>query len=71
MKRTKRDFIETTAAAGVLLAASVGAQTLNAEQSRNTVPIPTPRAKALMALFNLRYPIFDAPHGNATSRSRH
>jgi nitronate monooxygenase len=66
MKSTRRDFIETSAAAGVLLA-SVGARTLNAEQSRNTIAMPTPRAKTLMALFNLRYPIFEAPHGNATS----
>jgi nitronate monooxygenase len=29
--------------------------------------MPTVRAKALMALFNLKYPIFEAPHGNATS----
>ena len=27
--------------------------------------IPTPRAKALMSLFGLQYPIFQAPHGNA------
>jgi len=29
--------------------------------------MPPARAKALMALFNLKYPIFEAPHGNATS----
>jgi NAD(P)H-dependent flavin oxidoreductase YrpB (nitropropane dioxygenase family) len=28
--------------------------------------MPTPRAQALMAFFNLKYPIFEAPHGNAT-----
>src|SRR6516162_5331530 len=67
MKCTGRNFIETSAAAGVLLA-SVGAQTSNATQSPgNTVAMPPPRAKALMALFNLKYPIFEAPHGNATS----
>src|SRR5262249_30941752 len=27
--------------------------------------IPTPRAKELMALFGLKYPIFQAPHGGA------
>jgi nitronate monooxygenase len=29
--------------------------------------MPTPRAKALMALFNLKYPIFEASHGRTTS----
>jgi nitronate monooxygenase len=28
--------------------------------------MPTPRAKALMSLFGLKYPIFEAPHGVAT-----
>jgi nitronate monooxygenase len=66
MKSTRRDFIETSAAAGVLLA-SASAQTLNAQQTQIVVAVPTLRAKALMALFNLKYPIFEAPHGNATS----
>jgi nitronate monooxygenase len=66
MKSTRRDFIEASAAAGVLLAAG-GAQTLNAQQIRNAVAMPTLHAKGLMALFNLKYPIFEAPHGNATS----
>jgi hypothetical protein len=26
--------------------------------------MPTPRAKGLMALFGLKYPIFEAPHGS-------
>jgi nitronate monooxygenase len=66
MKYTRRSFIETSAAAGALLA-SVGAQNSNADQSpRNAVAMPPPRAKALMALFNLKYPIFEAAHGNAT-----
>jgi nitronate monooxygenase len=29
--------------------------------------MPTERAKAVMALFGLKYPIFEAPHGNTTS----
>jgi nitronate monooxygenase len=66
MKRTRRHFITTNAAAGALLGAA-GASGLNAAQSRNPIAMPTPRAKALMALFNLKYPIFEAPHGNATS----
>ena len=66
MKSTRREFIETGTAASVLLV-SGGAQNLNAQQTRNAVAMPTLRAKALMALFNLKYPIFEAPHGNATS----
>jgi nitronate monooxygenase len=64
MKRTRRDFIETSAAAGALLGAA-GASGLDVTQSRNP-GMPTQRAKALMALFNLKYPVFEAPHGNAT-----
>jgi NAD(P)H-dependent flavin oxidoreductase YrpB (nitropropane dioxygenase family) len=30
------------------------------------VTMPTPRAKALMSLFKLKYPILEAPHGLAT-----
>jgi nitronate monooxygenase len=63
MKRSRRDFIQTSAATGALLGAA-GASGLDAAQSRMTMP--TPRAKAVMALFNLKYPIFEAPHGNAT-----
>jgi hypothetical protein len=66
MKRTRRHFITTNAAAGALLGAA-GASGLNAAQSRNPIAMPTPRAKALMALFNLKYPIFEAPHGNDQS----
>jgi nitronate monooxygenase len=40
---------------------------LNAARSERTVALPTPRAKALMALFGLKYPIFEACHGRATS----
>jgi nitronate monooxygenase len=28
--------------------------------------MPTPRAKALVEMFGLKYPIFEACHGNAT-----
>jgi nitronate monooxygenase len=64
MKRTRRDFIETSAAAGVLLG-SLGAPALHAAQPQS--PMATPSAKALMALFGLKYPIFEAPHGGSTS----
>jgi hypothetical protein len=63
-KPTRRDFIETSAVAGAL---TVGAPVLSAAQSRSPIVMPTPRAKAPMSLFGLRYPIFEAPHGRATS----
>ena len=66
MKRTRRDFIETSTAAGALLGAA-GASALSAAQSQSRIVLPTPRAKALMSLFDLKYPIFQAPHGRATS----
>jgi nitronate monooxygenase len=66
MKGTRRDFIETSAVAGALLG-SGGAPALSAAQSQRPIVMPTPRAKALMSLFGLKYPIFEAPHGRATS----
>jgi nitronate monooxygenase len=65
MKRTRRDFIGTGATAGSLLAA-VGATRSEAAQTEHSVSMPTPRAKALMEKFGLKYPIFEAPHGLAT-----
>lgn len=64
MKRSRRDLIEAGAAAGVLLGAA-GASGLNA-QNESRIAMPTPRAKTLMSLFSLKYPIFEAPHGLAT-----
>jgi nitronate monooxygenase len=66
MKRTRRDFIETSVAAGALLGVAA-ASGLGVAQSQNPIAMPTPRAKALMSLFNLKYPIFEAPHGRATT----
>ena len=60
MKQPRREFIEKAAGVSALLAA--GAGRLNA-QSQRSVGIPTPRAKTLMSLFNLNYPIFEAAHG--------
>ena len=65
MKSSRRDFIKTNAAAGTLLG-SVSARGLNAAKSQRLIAMPTPRAKTLMALFGLKYPIFEAPHGRAT-----
>lgn len=66
MKNTRRDFIKTSAAVGATFGVS-GAVGLEAAQSGHAIPMPTERAKALMALFGLKYPIFEAPHGTATS----
>ena len=60
MKQPRREFIEKAAGVSALLAA--GAGRLKA-QSQRGVGIPTPRAKTLMSLFNLNYPIFEAAHG--------
>jgi nitronate monooxygenase len=66
MARTRREFIKTTAAAGAMLSA-VGASRSDALQSGHSIPLPTPRAKALMEMFGMKYPIFEAPHGPQTS----
>ena len=65
MKRARREFIKTTVAAGALLEISGGSK-LHAWQLEPTIPMPTRRAKALMTLFGLKYPIFEAPHGRQT-----
>jgi nitronate monooxygenase len=65
MKATRRDFIKTSAVAGM-----VGVNGLSASKTLHSEPkitIPTERSKALVALFGLKYPIFEAPHGAATS----
>src|SRR5438445_11755597 len=66
MERTRRDFIRTSVAAGTTFGLS-GTLGLDAAQSARAIPMPTPSAKALMALFNPKYPIFEAPHVNRTS----
>ncbi len=66
MAGTRREFIKTTAAAGAMFGVA-GASGLDASQSGRAIPLPTQRAKALMELFGLKYPIFEAPHGPATS----
>src|SRR5215475_10011478 len=66
MRRTRRDFIRTGTAAGAVFG-TVTDSPLGSAQPRATAPMPTPRAKALMALFGLKYPIFEAPHGPGTT----
>jgi len=62
MEHTRREFIRTTAAAGALFAFN-SAPGSDASPSPTAISMPTQRAKALMALFGLKYPIFEAPHG--------
>ena len=65
MKRSRREFIEKNTAVGALIGA-IGPPVLNAAQNQRSIAMPTPRAKTLMSLFGLKYPIFEAPHGRAT-----
>src|SRR5579885_1427252 len=65
MARTRREFIKTTAAAGAMFG-SVGTPRLDEPQTGHRIQLPTPRAKALMEMFGLKYPIFEAPHGAQT-----
>jgi nitronate monooxygenase len=64
MTRARREFLKATAA-GVPVGIA-GALRLDGGQLEPKIPIPTQRAKVLMALFGLKYPIFEAPHGRQT-----
>jgi nitronate monooxygenase len=61
-EHTRREFIRTTATAGASFAFS-SAPGSDASPALPATPMPTERSKALMALFGLKYPIFEAPHG--------
>ena len=65
MSPTRREVIKTALAVGAMPEA-VGTSRADASQSVSTIPLPTPRAKALMEAFGLKHPIFEAPHGNQT-----
>jgi len=62
METRRRDFIKKGAAIGATVGV-FGASGLNAEQRQTQ--IPSQRTKAVMSLFDLKYPIFQAPTGNA------
>jgi nitronate monooxygenase len=66
MESSRRDFLRTSVAGGVAFGLSSALGT-DAAQPGRAIPMPTERAKALMALFGLKYPIFEACHGFATS----
>lgn len=61
-EQTRRDFITTTATAGAALAFSSAPESV-ASPAPTAILMPTERSKALMTLFGLKYPIFEAPHG--------
>jgi len=60
MDKTRRDFIKQGAVAGATVGL-FGAPELNTEQKQSSTPIPSQRTKAVMLLFDLKYPIFQAP----------
>jgi nitronate monooxygenase len=62
MASSRRTFLRRTGFVGGVLG-STALQQANGRDARSD--IPTSRAKALMAAFGLRYPIFQAPHGPA------
>jgi hypothetical protein len=66
-KHTRREFIGTTVAAGAAFAFS-SAPGSDASLVSPAIPMPTQRSKELMALFDLKYPIFEAPHGPRNTR---
>jgi nitronate monooxygenase len=61
-EQTRRKFITTTATAGAPLAFSSAPES-DASPAPTAISMPTEPAKALMRLFGLKYPIFEAPHG--------
>jgi len=62
MACSRRSFLKDTAIGGAALSI-FGMSGVAAGEAPQAETIPTPRAKALMALFGLRYPIFQAPYG--------
>ena len=61
-EHTRREFIRTTATAGAAFAFS-SVPGSGASPAPTAILMPTQRSKELMALFGLKYPIFEAPHG--------
>jgi hypothetical protein len=64
MALARRKFLKTTAA-GALFGIAGGSR-LDSWRLQSPISLPTQRAKALMELFGLKYPIFEAPHGRQT-----
>ena len=64
MATSRRKFLKSGVAAGAGLGI-LRTSPVSARRNAQTA-IPTPRARQLMALFGLQYPVFQAPHGFAT-----
>jgi nitronate monooxygenase len=65
MATSRRTFLKGGGIAGTFLGV-VGVPKKGTSQNPPAETMPTPRATRLMALFGLQYPMFQAPHGNAT-----
>jgi len=68
METRRRDFIKQGAAIGATVGV-FGASGLNAEQRQTQ--IPSQRTKAVMSLFDLKYPIFQARQAMRPGRLSH
>src|SRR5712691_9239663 len=62
MDRTRREFIAQSIAVGTALAA-LGTRQAEAQDSQRAMLGSNQGMKALMSLFDLKYPIFQAPTG--------
>jgi hypothetical protein len=62
MARSRREFLKDGAVGGAALGI-LGLPAVTIGQTARSEAMPTPQAKALMALFGLRYPIFQGPYG--------
>jgi nitronate monooxygenase len=62
MARSRREFLKDGAVGGAALGI-LGLPSVTSGQTARPPAMPTPQAKALMALFGLRYPIFQGPYG--------
>ena len=65
MPTSRRKFLKNGAFAGTALGI-FSARAASAQGTRGTA-LPTARARALMGLFGLEYPIFQAPHGSSST----
>ena len=62
MASSRRKFLQQSTMSGAVLGTLGAPEVGNGQGARDHV-VPTSRAKVLMALFKLDYPIFQAPHG--------
>ena len=65
MPTSRRRFLKKSALAGTALGI-LSARATAAQDARDNA-LPTARARALMSLFGLEYPIFQAPHGSSST----